>query len=207
MSPFVVGLTGGIGSGKSTVADAFVRLGAALVDTDRIAHELTAAGGAAMPALRAAFGPGILTPDGALDRTAMRQLAFADPAAKATLEGILHPMIRQLADERCRVADAPYVILAVPLLIESAHWQERCDRVLTVDCPETLQIARVMARSGLSAAEVGKIMQNQASRAERRAASHDIINNENGVADLWPQIEKLHRCYCALAARKAQAKC
>jgi len=167
VSAFIVGLTGGIGSGKSTVADLFVEQGAALVDTDAIAHELTAADGAAMPALRAEFGREVAAADGALDRSRMRRLAFADPAVRWRLEGILHPMIRELAGERCRQAVSPYVILAVPLLVESGTYRQRCDRVVVVDCPESLQISRVMARSGLSEGEVRAIMASQASRDER----------------------------------------
>lgn len=207
MSPFIVGLTGGIGSGKSTVADAFVALGGGLVDTDQIAHELTAPGGLAMPALGSAFGPAIVAADGALNRAAMRQLAFADPTAKARLEGILHPLIRQISADRCRHADTPYVILAVPLLVESGDYRQRCDRIAVVDCPESLQIERVMARNGLAAAEVRQIMQNQASRAARLAIADDVIRNENGLSDLFAQVEILHRHYVAQSITKAQAKC
>lgn len=200
MSTFVVGLTGGIGSGKSTVADFFVALGADLVDTDAIAHELTAAGGGAMPALIEAFGLQVADANGALDRTAMRRLVFADPAAKAQLEGILHPLIRILADERCRTSSSPYVILAVPLLVESGSYQQRCQRILVVDCPETLQVARVMGRSGLAAGEVEAIMATQASRAERLRAADDVVMNDGDLDNLQPQVWRLHRKYLAQAA-------
>jgi len=165
VSAFVVGLTGGIGSGKSAAAACFAARGIAVVDTDAIARELTAAGGAAMPALVAEFGSEIVASDGALDRGRMRRLVFADPAARGRLEAILHPLIGALADERCRDAVSPYVILAVPLLVESGSYRERCQRIVAVDCPESLQISRVIARSGLSEAEVRAIMAAQASRA------------------------------------------
>ena len=198
MSDYVVGLTGGIGSGKSTVADLFVERGAALVDTDAIAHELTAADGDAMPALAAEFGPGIVAADGALDRAAMRRLAFADPTARARLEAILHPAIRRLSLARCRSAQTPYVILAVPLLVESGAYREHCDRIVVVDCPETLQIERVMTRSGLSADAVRAIMAAQVGRAERLAAADDVVSNAGGREALEPQVLALHRDYLRL---------
>lgn len=198
MSDYVVGLTGGIGSGKTTVADLFVGQGAALVDTDAIAHELTAAGGAAMPLLREAFGDSIVGGDGALDRAAMRRLVFADAGARTRLESILHPMIRTLSDERCRAASAPYVILAVPLLVESGQYRERCNRILVVDCPESLQIERVMARSGLSRAEVEAILAAQATRQQRLAIADDVVNNDGERTFLYQQIARLHLKYLAL---------
>lgn len=207
MSTLVIGLTGGIGSGKSRVADLFVALGAALVDTDAIAHELTGARGAAMPALIAEFGPAAAGPDGALDRAAMRQRVFADPAARGRLEAILHPLIRRLADERCRAAESPYVILAVPLLVESGAYRERCSRILVVDCPESLQIERVMARNGLSAGEVEAIMATQASRAQRLAAADDVVVNDADFDHLQAQIEALHRKYLLLSAEIPKASC
>ena len=207
MSDYIVGLTGGIGSGKSAAADRFAALGAALVDTDAIAHELTAVGGAAMPALAAAFGPEVAAPDGALDRARMRRLVFADPAARQRLEAILHPMIRNLSAERCRQAPTAYVILAVPLLVESGTYRERCDRVVVVDCPESLQISRVMARSGLSEPEVRAIMANQASRAERLAAADDVVANDGDLASLEMRVGELHRSYLRLSSEKAKANC
>ncbi len=207
MSEFIVGLTGGIGSGKSTVADQFVSLGATLVDTDQIAHELTGRHGAAMPALKTAFGPGIINSEGGLDRAMMRQLAFSQPEAKSRLENILHPLIRQICAERCRKAETPYVILAVPLLIESGTYRERCDRIAVVDCPEALQIERVMQRSGLSENEVRQIMQNQATRAMRLSFADDIIENSGDLATLASRTEKLHADYLRLATEKPQAKC
>lgn len=207
MSDFVVGLTGGVGSGKSTVADLFVERGASLVDTDAIAHELTAAGGLAMPALVAEFGPEIRATDGSLDRVAMRQLAFADPLARRRLEGILHPMIRRISGERCLAAASPYVILAVPLLVESGNYRERCDRIVVVDCPESLQIERVMARNGLSAEQVRSIMAAQATRQQRLAVADDIVLNDAGVAKIAQQVEALNDNYLALLAEKLKAGC
>ncbi|MFC5299897.1 dephospho-CoA kinase [Azospira restricta] len=204
---YVVGLTGGIGSGKSTVAGLFVAQGAALVDTDAIAHALTAPGGAAMPAIAAAFGDGVLRADGALDRAAMRARAFAEPAAKARLEGILHPLIRAEADRQVHAASAPYVILAVPLLVESGSYGERCDRILVVDCAEATQLARVVARNGLSAAEVRAIMATQATRAARLAAADDVIDNDGPPSALPAQVERLHRQYLGAALTKVKANC
>ena len=199
--PFIVGLTGGIGSGKSAAAEHFARLGAAVVDTDAIAHELTAAGGAAIPSLVAAFGPDILTPDGALDRAKMRALAFTDPAVKHRLEAILHPLIRQEADARClAAADAPYVVLVVPLLIEAGEdYRRRYQRIAVVDCPEEIQIARVRARSGLDEDLIRRIMAQQASRAERLAAADHILDNGGDLARLYAQVEALDRLYRELA--------
>lgn len=207
MSGYVVGLTGGIGSGKSLVADLFVEQGAALVDTDAIAHELTGPGGAAMPALAAAFGASVLRQDGALDRAAMRRLVFADASAKARLEAILHPLIRQLSTERCRMATAPYVILAVPLLVESGSYRERCDRIVVVDCPEDLQIERVMARNGLRRDEVLAIMAAQAKRAERLAVADDVVVNDGERSKVHDQVAALHPKYLELSAEKVKASC
>ena len=198
---YVIGLTGGIGSGKSSAADAFERLGAAIVDTDAIAHELTAPHGAAMPALRAEFGDAYVTPAGALDRARMRALVFGDPVAKARLEGILHPRIRATTLERATAAQAPYVMLVVPLLLEKNAYRELVQRVVVVDCSETTQVARVMARSGLTAAEVRAVMAAQLPRAERLARADDVIDNEGDLAGLENQVRTLHGRYLALAAQ------
>ena len=198
--PFIVGLTGGIGSGKSAAADRFGACGAAVVDTDLIAHALTAPGGAAIAAIRAEFGDALMTADGALDRAAMRARVFAEPAERQRLEAILHPMIRQESARQCAAASAPYVVLVVPLLIESGTYRSRCARVVVVDCPEAVQVARVQARSGLDAAQVEAIMAAQIPRAERLAAADDVIDNSRDLPHLFAQVDALHRRYIALAA-------
>lgn len=202
---FIVGLTGGIGSGKSAVAAGFADLGIAVVDTDAIAHELTGAGGAAMPAIAAAFGTAVLSAAGALDRAAMHRLVFADAGVRQRLEGILHPMIQHEALARCEQAlsqHSPYVILAVPLLVESGAYRQYVRRVLVVDCDEAVQEQRVMARSGLAADEVRRIMSTQAARTERRAAADDIIDNNGDLAALFPQVEALHDRYLAASEKQ-----
>jgi dephospho-CoA kinase len=200
---FTVGLTGGIGCGKTTVADLFAARGAAVIDTDQIAHSLTAPHGAAMPALLAEFGPDFATPEGALDRAKMRALVFADPGARARLEAILPPRIREATAAAALLATGPYVIFVVPLLIESGSWRARVTRVLAIDCPEEVQVARVMARNSLPESQVRAIMAAQVTRAERRAAADDIILNDGGVEALLPQVEDLHAFYLAEAARFA----
>ena len=207
MSSFIVGLTGGIGSGKSTVADLFVAHGASLVDTDAIAHQLTAAGGLAMPAIVGAFGSDVADVNGALDRAAMRRLVFADAGARERLEAILHPMIRQVSAERCALAITPYVILAVPLLVESGDFRQRCDKIVVVDCTESVQILRVMARSALSEKEVRAILAAQASREQRLAAADDVIDNSGGLTKLYPRVAELHIKYLANSSEKAKANC
>jgi len=205
---FVVGLTGGIGSGKSAAEKLFTDLGAAAVDTDVIARELTGTDGAAMPALAAAFGAAVVAADGGLDRPAMRALAFADPAARRRLEAVLHPMIREESARRCGsalAAGAPYVILSVPLLIEAGDYRRRVDRVLVVDCDDEVRIARVMARSGLARTEVERIMAAQCNRAERLTAADDIIRNDGSFDMLAAQVAALHGDYLKLAAQKAAA--
>lgn len=200
--PFTVGITGGIGSGKSTVADGFVALGVPLVDTDAIAHALTAPGGAAIDAIRAAFGPAMISADGRMDRAAMRAEVFANPDARRQLEAILHPRIRAATREQTLVAfagGAAYVLVAIPLLVESGNWSERVDRVLVVDCPVEVQIDRVMQRSGLSRPDVEAIIRVQASREARLAAADDVIDNTGPADTLPPRIAALHRQYLAMA--------
>lgn len=199
MSRYVVGLTGGIGSGKSAAAECFQEHGIVIVDADAVAHELTAPGGAAMADIEQAFGRTALTAAGALDRAAMRRLAFAEPAVRLRLEQILHPRIRRLCDERCAAAASPYVLLVVPLLVESGIYRQRCQRLAVVDCPEATQIARVMARNGMSRAEVERIMAAQATRAQRLAVADDVIDNSGPPEALLPQISSLHAKYLDLA--------
>jgi dephospho-CoA kinase len=198
---FSVGLTGGIGCGKTTVADMFAAHGASVIDSDAIAHALTGPHGAAMPALLAEFGDAFATPEGALDRARMRQLVFTDPGARARLEAILHPRIRDAVAAAARLATGPYVMFVVPLLIESGTWRERVTRVLAIDCPEQMQVARVMARNGLAEEQVRAIMAAQVTRAQRLAAADDVIVNDNGIEALAPQVERLHAEYLAEAQR------
>ncbi|MCM0045474.1 MAG: dephospho-CoA kinase [Burkholderiaceae bacterium] len=197
-----IGLTGGIGSGKSLVADLFAARGAAIVDTDLIAHALTAPGGAAMPAIRDAFGAAFLTADGALNRAAMRERVFSDPEAKRKLEGILHPLIGAQTEQAAESAQGPYLIFVVPLLVESGRWKERVDRVLVVDCPESLQVERVMRRNALSAAQVESILAAQATRAQRLAAADEVIVNDGERAAVEAAVERLDAGYRLLAAKK-----
>jgi dephospho-CoA kinase len=200
MARLRVGLTGGIGSGKSVVAAQFAALGASIIDTDQIARGMTVPGGPAMPAIVAEFGPEFADASGAMDRERMRALVFSDLGAKARLEGILHPLIRATALAAAESATGAYVIYDVPLLVESGSWRDRVDRVLVVDCPEDAQVARVTARSGLDASQVRAIMATQATRAARLAAADDIINNEGELAALAPQIARLHNLYLAFSA-------
>lgn len=197
--PFIVGLTGGIGSGKSAAASLFANLGASVVDTDVIAHKLTGPAGPAMPALKAAFGQAIAAADGSLDRPAMRRLAFSDPSARSRLETILHPLIREESRRLCEMADGAYVVLVVPLLLESNDYRQRVQRVLVVDCPETSQISRVMSRSGLPEDEVRRIMAAQVSRTQRLGAADDVIENGGSLEDLKTQVQALHQSYLKLA--------
>ncbi len=200
---FSIGLTGGIGSGKSLVADLLAARGAAIIDTDVIAHQLTAAGGAAMAAIREAFGDAVVAADGALNRAAMRERVFADPDARRRLESILHPMIGREAGQAAeRAENAPYRVFVVPLLAESGRWKDRVDRILVVDCPEALQVERVMRRNQLSAGQVEAIMAAQASRAQRLALADDVIVNDGGLAEVEAAADRLHAAYLALAAKK-----
>jgi dephospho-CoA kinase len=200
---FSIGLTGGIGCGKTTVADLFAARGAAVIDTDQIAHALTAPHGAAMPALLDEFGADFATPEGALDRAKMRALVFADPGARTRLEAILHPRIREATAAAALLATGPYLIFVVPLLIESGTWRERVTRVLAIDCPEEVQVARVMARNKLPESQVRAIMAAQVTRAQRQAAADDILLNDDGLDALLPQVERLHAFYLDEAARFA----
>lgn len=178
-----LGLTGGIGSGKSTVASMLVEAGAALVDTDAIARTLTLPGGAAMPALAAAFGAQAVAADGGLDRSFMRQLAFTDSTARLRLEAILHPMIGQQAQREAAAAGGRPVVFDVPLLAESAHWRGRVERVLVVDCSSETQIARVSQRPGWTRESASRVLAQQAPRAQRRAIADAVIFNDGITLD------------------------
>jgi len=197
--PLVVGLTGGIGSGKSAAAERFGKLGATVVDTDAIAHELTGPGGAAVPEVARLFGKAFVDATGAMNRKRMRDLVFSDAEEKQRLEALLHPLIRAESERRIAAADGPYVIYVVPLLIESANHRERVGRVLVVDCPEALQIERVRQRSALPEGEVRRIIASQIQRDRRVAAADDVIDNSGPIAALQQQVEKLHEKYLALA--------
>lgn len=200
MTRLVIGLTGGIGSGKSAAAEEFARLGAAVVDTDVIAHELTRAGGAAMGAVLQRFGNEFVLPDGSMDRKKMRERVFADPESKQALEALLHPMIRAESQRRIDGATAPYVIHVVPLLVESSAYRLPVHRVLVVDCSEDVQLARVRARSGLAEAEVRAILRAQATRSERLAAADDVIDNDGTLDALRHQVARLHAQYQTMAS-------
>ena len=202
---FSIGLTGGIGSGKSFVADLFAALGASVIDTDQIAHQLTAPGGRAMPAIRDSFGASFVTAEGALDRGAMRARVFADDGARRQLETILHPMIGADTDAAAQAADGDYLIFVVPLLVESGRWVARVDRVLVVDCPETMQVERVMRRSQLPAAQVEAIMASQASRQQRLAVADDVIVNDGQRAPVEAAVAALHAQYLEFARKKSDA--
>lgn len=220
----VIGLTGGIGSGKSAAADCFATLGVCVVDTDAISHELTAAGGAAMPAILATFGSEMLTAEGALNRVLMRQRVFTEPAARLQLEAILHPLIRETSQRRVEIArqrcdpaqrssrhaelvstnspvgagdtpSAPYVILVVPLLVESKNYRERVSRVLVIDCPEETQIIRTMARSAMTRNEILRVLASQATREQRLAAADDVIENDGTLAQLQQHVVALDATY------------
>jgi dephospho-CoA kinase len=183
---FKLGLTGGIGSGKSTVAAILMELGATLIDADAISRALTASGGAALPAIAKAFGPSLIHSNGALDRDLMRAKVFADPAAKLQLEAIIHPLVRQelvRQMEAAQNAGAPCVVCEIPLLVESGHWKPLMDQVLVVDCSEQTQIQRTMARSGMTAQQVQAIIQNQATRAQRLAAADAVVLNDGVTLD------------------------
>lgn len=195
-----IGLTGGIGCGKSTVAALFRDLGAAIIDADTISHQLTQSSGAAIPAIRAAFGDACVDPSGALDRPRMRRLVFSDQAAKQRLEGILHPLIHaQMLSQARSAGGAHYVMLVIPLLFENPAYHELVQRTLVVDCAEATQISRTMRRSGMSEQEVRAIIAQQVPREERLRQADDVIDNDAGMDALRPQVERLHLRYLALS--------
>ncbi|WJF90671.1 dephospho-CoA kinase [Paraburkholderia bonniea] len=201
---FAVGLTGGIGSGKSTVAEVFSKHGVPIVDTDVIAHRITGPQGQAMPLISAEFGQQFVAPDGSLDRAAMRARVFSNEAARQRLEAITHPLIRAEAEREQHAAYGPYVIVAVPLLVESGGWRERVNRILVVDCATETQILRVQRRNAFTRNQVLAIMARQASRAERLQAADDVILNEDeNHATLDARIHALHQRYLLLAKPRA----
>ncbi|MGB9149026.1 MAG: dephospho-CoA kinase [Burkholderiales bacterium] len=193
----VIGLTGGIGSGKSAAADRFAQHGIAVVDTDDISRELTGANGAAMPAIKRQFGDAFLTPIGALNREAMRQRVFSDPLAKKQLEAVLHPLIRGESLKRIAAATSPYVILAVPLLFETGGYGEIVSSTLVVDCSEPLQIERTMQRSGMTEEQVRAVMAAQLTRKARLKNADDVIHNNGTLRELADEVDRLHKKYLA----------
>ena len=193
-----IGLTGGIGCGKSTVAGLFAEHGAGIIDTDAIAHHLTQSGGDAIAAISAAFGKDYVTVDGELDRAKMRGLIFSDAAAKQRLELILHPLILEQAKQQLRLLQTkPYIIIVVPLLAESPSFRQLVQRVLVVDCDENTQVARVIGRSQMEEAEVRGIIAQQTPRAERLQIADDVIHNDAGMDSLAEQVSVLHERYSA----------
>ena len=201
---YVVGLTGGIGSGKTAVAEAFASLGVEIVDTDAIAHRLSERGEPGLSAIRAAFGDRVLAPNGELDRAALRRLVFADALARARLEAALHPLIRAAAAREMREWRGDYGIVVVPLLLERGGLRSIIDRVLVVDCPEEEQVRRVVARSALAPAEVRAIMDTQLDRTQRLAAADDVLDNGGAPDAIAPQVRALDRRYRDLAAARAR---
>jgi dephospho-CoA kinase len=201
----VVGLTGGIGSGKSAAARFFHELGAVVVDADAIAHEITAPGGVAIPAIRDALGPQFINHSGALDRDLTRATVFTNPAARQALEAVLHPLIRQEITRRIRAARSPYVIAVIPLLFETGGYAELLSRVVVVDCPEALQIARSMKRSKMPESEVRAIMDAQASRSTRLAGADDVLTNTGSLEDLRAQVRALHGTFLKIASEQHPA--
>jgi dephospho-CoA kinase len=192
----LIGLTGGIGSGKSVVAQRLAGLGATVIDSDQIAHDITSPNGAAIAPIQTRFGPEFLAGDGSLDRPKMRHLAFNDPSALQSLEAITHPLIHAETMRQASQAHengALYLVFMVPLLVESGYWPQAIDHLVVVDCPEKLQIARVMQRSNLERSEIEQIMSKQASREDRLAAADTILLNDGSLDKLIPQIDNLHQ--------------
>jgi len=198
---FSLGLTGGIGSGKSTVAALFAKCGAGIVDTDDIAHRLTKSGGRAMDVIRHEFGAAYVNDEGALDRAKMRELVFQDPAARKKLEAILHPMIQQDACDQAAKLKTDYIIFVIPLLTEQPVWRVMASRILVVDCSEEDQIRRVIARNGMTREQVRVIMETQATRAERLAIADDVILNESDVENLSVEVARLNAEYKKIAEK------
>lgn len=200
----VIGLTGGIGCGKSTATNAFSECGATIIDTDQIAHQLTASGQPALAAMREQFGADYFFPDGCLDRARLRHLVFSDPDAKKWLEALLHPLIREEVCRRLTDVSAPYAVVAVPLLLETGAYREVVQRILVVDCRPEQQVARVMARSGMAEEEVRAIMAHQIGREERRRQADDILDNCGIPGEIQAQVARLHQQYLSLAAAKPE---
>lgn len=195
-----IALTGGVASGKTTVAKLFAALGAQLIDTDQIARDIVAPPSTVLDRIAARFGSGILLAGGALDRAKLRRLMLADPDARRDLEAITHPAIRAEVERLARQPVGPYQLIAIPLLVETGT-QDQYDRVLLVDASPATQQQRLMLRDGVDAAGAAALLAAQATRDARRAAAHDIIDNDGDVARLAPQVERLHRHYLTLRSR------
>jgi dephospho-CoA kinase len=202
---FRLGLTGGIGSGKTTVANFFADLGASLIDTDAIAHQLTATNGDAIPIIELVFGAAAIQADGALNRSYMRDLIFQDASKKKQLETILHPLIRLEAERQALLAQGNYLIFVVPLLVESGNWQNRLDQIAVVDCHVETQIQRVIHRNGLARAQVEAIIKSQATRSDRLAIADVVIDSEQSLIQLKKQVATLHQVYLKIAKAKASS--
>ena len=199
----IVGLTGGIASGKSLVGAMFVKLGATLIDTDVVAREVAARGEPGLAAIVAEFGSGVLSPSGDLNRPALRSLVFADDAKRRKLEAILHPLIRSRTRAKLAELAAPYALVAVPLLVETS-FGELVDRILVVDCPEALQLERLLRRDAIPKPEALAMLKAQVDRATRLKAAHDIIDNSGTIEATRRQVELTHRRYLDLAAQRAR---
>lgn len=199
---YVVGLTGGIGSGKSAVADAFAALGVEVADADAVAHAVTARDAPGHAAVVAAFGDDMLAPDGELDRAALRRRVFDDAGARTRLESVLHPLIATRLREEVDAFTGPYGLLVVPLLLERGNARALAQRVLVVDCPEDEQVRRVTARSGLPASEVRAIMATQLARRDRLAQADDVIDNSGSQEAIAPQVARLHERYLDIARQR-----
>lgn len=199
-----IALTGGIASGKSTVARLFTALGAVLIDTDQVARDVVAPPSPALDRIVERFGPSVLQQDGSLDRAALRGVAFADASSRRDLEAIMHPAIHAETARRCAVAGGPYQLIAIPLLVETGTADDY-DRVLLVDAAESTQLARLMLRDGMTREAAARMLAAQASREARRAIADDVIDNDGDVAQLTPQVEALHQRYLDLARRKGSA--
>ena len=197
---FRIGLTGGIGSGKTRVADQLGELGAAIIDTDQIAHALTQSGGRAIEPLRTLFGDDVINAEGAMDRAVMRELAFKDSNARALLESVLHPMIGTEVQRQADESQGLYQVFVVPLLVESGRWRERVERICIVDCDVPTQIARVGQRSGLTPEAVQRILDVQATREARLAVADDIIVNDGSTTpeQLRERVNAMHDYWLTL---------
>ena len=199
----IVGLTGGIASGKSLVGAMFVKLGASLIDTDVVAREVVAPGQPGLAAVRAEFGPSVLLPSGELNRPALRSLVFADDAKRRQLEATLHPLIRSRTRAKLAELEAIYALVVVPLLVET-NFGELVDRILVVDAPEPAQLERLMRRDAIPRAEALEMLRAQVDRATRLRAAHDVIDNSGTPEATRRQVELLHRRYLELATRRAR---